>query len=285
MTTPVTPAMIRELRERTGVGMSKCKEALDQAQGDMELAIENLRKSGMATAVKKEGRETKEGLIGCAESREAMALIEVMAETDFVVKNERFGQFLANLAQEAATSKVSSLETFMAQPYSADKTLTVEQYRTTLVQTLGENIQIRRLKLVPKKPGHSYGVYLHLGGKIGVIVEVSGAGEEALAKEIAMHVAAAAPEYVSPEAVPEAIQAQEKEIARSQIQGKPAAIMDKIVEGKLKAFFAENCLVLQKYIRDDKMTVGELVAHRGKEVGKPLAIASFTRWNVGQQKE
>jgi elongation factor Ts len=284
MTVQVTPAMIKDLRERTGVGMTKCKQALEEANGDMDLAIENLRKSGMATAVKKEGRETKEGLIASSDTKDVIALVEVMAETDFVVNNERFRQFLINMAEEVASSKPASLEAFGQQTYSKDPSMTIEQYRATLVQTLGENIQIRRLKTIDRTDDVSVGVYMHLGGKICTVVEIKGSnGEEALAKDIAMHVAAASPEFLSPEFVPASVIESEKEVARGQMVGKPANIIDKIIEGKMKAYYDESCLVCQKYIKDDKMSVADVVSKRAKETGKPLTVAGFTRWSIGQK--
>jgi elongation factor Ts len=279
----ITPAMIKELRERTGVGMGKCKEALEEAKGDMELAIANLRKAGMASAVKKEGREAKEGMIGVAENDQAIALVEINAETDFVVKNDRFKQFLENIAEEVAQTNPPSLDAFLQQKYSKEPSLTIDQYRSTIVQTIGENIQIRRILTLKKMPDHSLGVYSHLGGKIVTVVELTGSGnEEALAKDIAMHIAAAAPEYLSPEKVPPEIINQEKDIARGQIQGKPAHIIDKIVEGKVNAFYDAATLVRQKYIRDDTMTITDLVNKRAKESGKPLVVTNFIRWSVGQ---
>lgn len=281
--TAVTPAMIKELRDRTGVGMGKCKEALDEAKGDMELAIANLRKAGMATAVKKEGRETKEGMIGIAENGDLIALVEVNAETDFVVKNDRFKQFLDSIAHEIAKTNPTSLETFLQQKYSKDPALTIDQYRATVVQTIGENIQIRRLAILRKGADRSIGVYSHLGGKIVTTVEIAGSNkEEALAKEVAMHTAAAAPEYLSPEKVPQEVLAQEKDIVKGQIQGKPAQIVDKIVEGKINAYYDANCLVRQKFIKDDTITITELLKKQAKDQNKPLTITSFTRWVVGQ---
>lgn len=283
MTTQITATMIKELRERTGIGMGKCKEALEEARGDMELAISNLRKAGMATAVKKEGRATNEGMIGMAEDGSAVVLVEVNAETDFVVKNDLFSKFLKNIVQEILATKPASLEAFLQQKYSKDSGLTVDQYRATVIQAIGENIQVRRLLVVPKAANKSVGVYSHLGGKIVTLVEISGsAKEEALAKDIAMHVAAAAPEYVSPEKVPESVIAQEKEIAASQIKGKPENIVGKIVEGKIKAFYDASCLVCQKYIRDDSLTIAELVNKRSKESGATLTVTNFLRWTVGQ---
>lgn len=283
MTKPITPAMIKELRDRTGVGMGKCKEALEEAKGDMELAISNLRKAGMATAVKKEGRATNEGMIGFADNAKTIAIVEVNAETDFVVKNDRFKQFLDHIAAEVAATNPSSLEAFLNQKYSKEPALTIDQYRATIVQTIGENIQIRRLITLQKNSNKSIGVYSHLGGKIVTVVEIEGSGsEEALAKDIAMHVAAAAPEYLTPEQVPSHVIEHEKEIAKSQIHGKPANIVDKIVEGKMNAYYDQACLVKQKYIRDDSLTIHDLVAQKAKQTGKPLKITNFIRWSVGQ---
>lgn len=278
----ITAAMIKELRDRTGVGMGKCKEALEEAKGDMELAIANLRKSGIATAVKKEGRAANEGMVAASEKEKVIGIAEVNAETDFVVRNEKFQQFLSAIAEEVALTKPASLETFLKQPFSKDKGLTIDEYRATIVQAIGENIQIRRIAFLEKSPKKSVGVYSHLGGKILTVVELSGvSGEEALAKDIAMHVAAAHPEYLSPENVPSSVINQEKEIAKGQVQGKPAHIIDKIVEGKLNAYYDAACLIRQKYIRDDSISIADLVAKRSKETGKPLILSSFIRWSVG----
>lgn len=280
---PVTPAMIKELRERTGVGMGKCKEALDEANGDMELAISNLRKAGIASAVKKEGRTTNEGMIGTSENGKTVAVVEVNSETDFVAKNDRFKEFLLNIAAEVAATNPASLEAFMGQKYSKDGSMTIDQYRATVVQTIGENIQIKRLLIVPKSSSKSVGVYSHLGGKVVTLVEIEGSNaEETLAKDIAMHVAAAHPEYLSPEKVPAEQISQEKEIAKSQIKGKPENIIDKIVEGKLNSYYDAVCLVRQKYIRDDSKSIQQIVEERSKEVGKPLKVTNFIRWSVGQ---
>ena len=283
MSQPITASMIKDLRERTGIGMGKCKEALEEAKGDIELAISNLRKAGMASAVKKEGRATNEGLIGVAETPAIVAVVEVNAETDFVVKNDLFRTFLENITNEVAATAPASLEAFLQQKYSRDSSLTVDQYRATIVQAIGENIQIRRILVLPKATAKSLGVYSHLGGKIVTIVELTGSDKEvSLAKDIAMHVAAASPEFLSPESVPSHVIEQEKEIAKSQLAGKPANMVDKILEGKMKAFCDANCLVCQKFIRDDSVSIADLVNNKAKSAGTPLVVASFTRWNVGQ---
>lgn len=278
----VTTGMIKELRERTGVGMGKCKEALEESKGDIELAIANLRKSGMASAVKKEGREAKEGMITFAERDDVIGIVEVNAETDFVVRNERFQQFLKDIAEEVAATKPESLEVFLKQKYSKDPSLTIDEYRATMVQAIGENIQIRRILTLKKDASHSIGVYSHLGGKILTVVTLAGTnGEEAIAKDIAMHVAAASPEYLNPESVPQSIIANEQDIAKGQMQGKPAHMLDKIVEGKMNAYYDTACLTRQKFIKNDSVSIAELVAARAKEIGKPLTLASFIRWNIG----
>ena len=283
MAAAITPALIKELRERTGVGMAKCQEALKEANGDIELAIANLRKSGMASAVKKEGRETKEGMIGTFENDHRIAFVEVNAETDFVVKNDRFKKFLEDIVEEVANTNPPSLDAFLQQSYSKEPGLTIDQYRATIVQAIGENIQIKRILTLQKNPEHSIGAYSHLGGKIVTAVEVTGSDKaEALAKDIAMHVAAAAPEFLSPEKVPEAIIDSEKEVAKGQMQGKPAFVMDKIIDGKINGYFDANCLTRQKYIRDDSITITDLVNQKAKEIGKPLVLTNFIRWSVGQ---
>jgi elongation factor Ts len=281
-TTVVTPALVKELRDRTGVGMAKCKEALDQAHGNIEEAISILRKAGMTSAVKKEGRLTKEGMVLAHEAGDVIAVVEVDAETDFVVQNEKFREFCKNIAEEAAKTKPASVEAFMQQPYSKDPQITVDQFRSLLIQTIGENIVVRRLELFPKKPDQSIGIYSHLGGKLLTAVVLEGPGEEALARDIGMHVAAVAPEYLSPESVSQEVIANEKEIAKVQVQGKPAHIMEKILEGKLNAFFDLSCLTRQKYIRDDTCTVADFVKKQGASRGKNLKVLGFLRWVAGK---
>jgi len=281
--TQVTAEMVKELRARTGVGMGKCKEALDQAKGDMELAIANLRKAGIASAVKKEGRETREGLIGSFEGSQAIALIEVNSETDFVAKNDGFQKFVLELAEEVAQTNPSSVDAFSSQVYSKDKSLTIDQHRAVIIQKIGENLKVQRLAVFSKGPDLSIGIYSHMGGKIVVVVEITGgAGEEALAKDIAMHVAAESPTYLTADEIPASIKEQEEDIARNQVKGKPENVMGKIVEGKLNAFYDQVCLTRQKFVKDPNTTIEQLVEKRGKEVGKPLKIKRFVRWQVGE---
>ncbi len=281
--TKVTPDMVKELRERTGVGMGKCKEALDQAHGNMEEAITLLRKAGMASAVKKEGRETKEGVIGHAEDSDAIALVEINSETDFVAQNDRFRQFVRDIAEEAADTKPASLEAFLSQKYSKDPSVTIDQYRALVIQSLGENIQIKRIGIYPKGKDRSLGIYSHMGGKIVTLAEIQGAsGVEALARDIAMHIAAESPDYLNSDEIPADVKAREEEIARSQITGKPENIIGKIVEGKMKTFYASVCLLDQKFVKDNSITIADLVAKEGKSLGKPLVLRRFIRWKIGE---
>lgn len=283
MAVQITPDMIKQLRERTGVGMGKCKEALEEAKGDMELAISNLRKAGIASAVKKEGRTTNEGTIAIAQNAKTIALVEVNAETDFVAKNERFQEFSRNIANEVAATAPSSIDTFKKQKYSKEPGLSIEDYRATVVQTIGENIQLRRLKTFAKAPNKSIGVYSHLGGKLVTVVEITGSNTaEALAKDIAMHIAAAQPDYITEKDVPETVIAQEREIAKSQVKGKPDNIVNKIVDGKIEAFYNAVCLNRQEYIKDHSLRIADVINKHAKDTGKPLAITAFVRWNVGQ---
>jgi elongation factor Ts len=283
MTQEITADMVRDLRERTGVGMGKCKEALVLTQGDMEKAIDHLRKAGMAAGVKKEGRETKEGLILTAEDSTTLVLAEANVETDFVAQNDRFKHFLHDIVKQALESRPKSLADLMDQPYYKDKSITLDQYRNLVIQALGENIQVRRLEVIHKHANSSYGIYSHMGGKLVVLVEVEGASDqEGIAKEIAMHTAAENPDYLKPEEIPPHVLAREEEIGRSQVQGKPDNIVDKIVAGKIKAFTEQVCLIHQKYVKDTSVTIQQFLEICSKKVGKPLSIRCFWRWKVGQ---
>ena len=281
--TQITAEMVQQLRNRTGVGMAKCKQALDEAKGDLELAIANLRKAGIAGAVKKADREAKEGTVVSATNNQRLVLVEANAETDFVVKNEIFQQFARDVADEVLKSGTANVDELMTAHWSKDKSLTIDQYRAITMQKLGENILVRRIMVIERSPNASIGVYSHSGGKIVTVVVVEGAqGEEELAREIAMHVAADAPEYLRPEDVPANVKAQEEDIARAQVKGKPDNVIQKILEGKLKAFYDQVCLVSQKFVKDPSVSVGDRVEQRAKAISKPLKISRYVRWAVAQ---
>lgn len=283
MSEAITMDLIKELRERTGVGMSKCKEALVLSEGDMEKAIDHLRKTGMAAGVKKEGRETKEGIILTKEDEESLIVAEANVETDFVAQNERFVQFLQDVLDQALKAKPESLEALMALPYEKDPSITLDGYRNLVIQALGENIQMRRFEVLPKGSDRSFGVYSHMGGKLVVIVEIAGASDEqAMAKELGMHIAAESPEYLNREEIPAEVIAREEDVARSQVKGKPENIVEKILTGKIKAFSEQVCLLNQKYVKDSSKTVEAVLQEHGKSAGKTLSIRRFLRWQVGQ---
>ena len=279
----ISTQMVIDLRKRTGVGMSKCKEALIEANGDIEEAIHILRKKGIASAVKKGSRETNEGIIGVAETNEAVFLIEVNAETDFVIQNERFKSFLEMMCNEIRQTAPCSVEAFLQQKCSERPSSTIDEYRAEVVQALGENIQLKRMKEWKKAPNTSLGIYSHMGGKIVCLVAIEGSGDEQLlARDVAMHVAAESPDYLNPEEIPSEALAKEEEIARSQLQNKPQDILNKIVQGKLNAFYEQVCLTRQKYVKDPSLSVSDYVSGEGKKRGKTLNILYFARWQIGE---
>ncbi len=279
----INAQMVMDLRKRTGVGMSKCKEALVESNGDIEEAIHILRKKGIASAVKKGGRETNEGMIGIASNNTAHFMVEINAETDFVIQNDRFKAFMDDICSEIAESAPKSVEDFLSQKYSKNPQLTIDEYRADIVQTLGENIQIKRIKEIKKAENGSVGLYSHMGGKIVCCVEIKGSdGVEALAKEVAMHVAAESPDYLNPEDIAQDVIDKEEEIARSQLKNKPPEIMDKIINGKLNAFYEQVCLSKQKFVKDSSITVGKYIQDQGKKIGKDLSLLNFERWQIGE---
>ena len=278
----ITASMVQELRKRTGVGMTKCKEALVESGGDMEAAIDFLRKAGAASAVKKSARETNEGAIGFVENEAGIALVEVNAETDFVTQNDLFKEYLTDVCNEALHSKQNDVAAFLEQQHS-NKGETIEEGRIALVQAIGENIQIKRVAFMPKQQSHSYGIYSHMGGKIVVAVELAGSDScDTLARDVAMHAAAEGPEYLRPEDVPSETIERERAIAQEQVKNKPANIIDKIVDGKLGAFYDQVCLPRQKFVKDPSVTVAQYVESEGKEKGATLTISAFIRWQVGE---
>lgn len=279
----ITSAMIKDLRERTGVGMSKCKDALVRADGSIDKAIEILRKEGMTSSVKKEGRETKDGFIDFAQTDDTIALIELSSETDFVAQNERFKFFLADLCNQAANTKPADLSELLLQKFESDESITVDEYRNILIQKFGENIQIKRMEIIEKDGNCSYGIYKHMGGKIVTIVEIEGSNDALeIAKEVAMHVAAERPDFLSPEDVDPSVLEKEKDIARSQIKNKPENMIEKIVEGKMKAFYDSACLLNQKFIKDTAISVKQFVDRAGIQRNLTLSIKRFWFWKIGQ---
>ncbi len=274
----ITASLVKELRERTGLGMMDCKKALVETDGDIELAIENLRKSGQAKAAKKAGRTAAEGTIRVLVSDDGKkaGIIEVNCETDFVGRGEilqGYADAVLKTAFEAGETDVAKIAELTLNGDSAS----VEEKRLVMVQEIGENIQLRRVELVEAADG-VVGQYIH-GGKIGVLAALK-AGNEELAKDVAMHVAghAPAPVVVNPDQVSEELVAKEKEIfvAQAKESGKPDDIIEKMVTGRVKKFLAEISLTEQAFVKDPDTKVGALVKGAGAEV------VSFVRFEVGE---
>jgi len=272
----ITAAQVKELRERTGVGMMECKKALEATNGDMQLAIEELRKSGSAKADKKAGRVAAEGIVivKTATDGKGAVMIEINSETDFVARDENLLSFADAVAKTALAAKVKQVEALSALPLTGSNN-TVEEARQALVAKVGENINIRRLVLIDSASA-TIGTYSH-GSRIGVLVELDSDNAD-LAKDIAMHVAASKPLVISQEDVPQDIVAKEKEIfmAQAATSGKPQEIIEKMVGGKLKKFLDEVSLLGQPFVKDPEVVVSSLLSkNRAK-------VVSFTRFEVGE---
>jgi len=271
----ISAAQVKELRERTGSGMMECKKALVDAAGDMEAAVEILRKSGLAKADKKAGRVAAEGLIlvELSDDRRRAAIVEVNCETDFVAKKEEFQDFAAKIAQRVLKDAPQTMEALLALPLT-DGGASIEESRKELIAKIGENINVRRYTLV--ETNGILGAYLH-GTRIGVLVEMKG-GSEDLAKDVAMHIAASRPVCVTEAEVPAELVEKEREIfaAQAEQSGKPADIIAKMVEGRIKKYLAEVTLVGQPFVKDPETTVGKLLSKAGAEV------LSFQRLELGE---
>jgi len=267
----ITAALVKELRERTSAGMMECKKALTETQGDIEAAIELMRKSGQAKADKKAGRVAAEGRIEIAIDGPTAVIAEVNSETDFVAKDPSFQAFAAECAAAALDSGVTDVASLMEVERDGQ---TLETRRAALIAKIGENIQMRRFERV-----HTDGVlgaYLH-GSRIGVLVSLSG-GDESLAKDIAMHIAASRPICVDADQVPADTVEKEREIFRAQAQesGKPAEIVEKMIEGRIRKFLAEVTLVGQPFVKNPDQTVGQLLKEKG------ATVTGFVRYEVGE---
>ena len=261
----INASMVKELRERTGAGMMECKKALTDAGGDMEAAIEAMRKSGAAKAVKKAGRVAAEGRIVIAESGGSAAVVEVNCETDFVAKDENFVRFADEVAARVLATRPADVEALMDGEQ--------ETRRADLVAKIGENVQVRRFD-VAEAP--VIGTYLH-GTRIGVLVRMTG-GDEALARDVAMHIAASRPVCVNETDVPADLLEKEREIFSAQAaeSGKPAEIVARMVEGRIKKYLAEVTLLGQPFVKDPDTTVAKLLSSKGAQV------EGFVRYEVGE---
>jgi elongation factor Ts len=272
----ITAALVKELRERTGSGMMECKKALVETDGDIEAAIENMRKAGTAKAAKKAGRVAAEGVIviKTADGGGEAVMVEVNCETDFVAKDENFTEFADNVAATVLGSDVQDVEALQELPLAGAGDQTVEQARQQLVAKIGENTSVRRFTRF--RPRGTLGNYLH-GVRIGVLVDVTG-GDAGLPRDLAMHIAASRPVCVDEKAVPQEMLDKEKEIFAAQAaeSGKPPEIIEKMVAGRLQKYLKEITLLGQPFVKDPDKTVEKLLKEQGANVH------SFVRYEVGE---
>jgi elongation factor Ts len=271
----VTAELVKELRERTGAGMMDCRKALVATGGEINAAIEKRRMEGSAKAVKKAGRTAADGMVAVAAASDAVAMVEVNCETDFVARREEFQAFANAVARAALQERPATLEALAGVKAGAQ---TVEDLRTAAVQKTGENITLRRFELV-QGAGGPLAQYIHAGSRIGVVVALE-KGDAELGRDIAMHIAAQRPQYLQPADVPAAVQDAERKVIAAQTAeqaaGKPADIVTRMVEGKLRKFLSETTLLGQAFVKDPDQTVEKVLAARGG------AVARFVRFEVGE---
>jgi elongation factor Ts len=285
----ITAAMVKDLREKTGAGMMDCKNALNEVEGDIEAAVDWLRKKGLSKAAKKSGRVAAEGLVGAATRGENGVLVEVNSETDFVARNEEFQALVKTIALVALEKGETDVDALKNQHYPGDAG-TVADAIANAVATIGENMTLRRVSALKVSQG-VIGQYVHnsIGdglGKIGVIVALESTGDKdaltELGRKIAMHVAAAGPLALDASGIDPAVLEREKNVLREKNAGKPANVLEKIVESGLKTYFKEVTLLEQAYIHDNAKTVAQAVAEAAKTVGAPVALTGFVRYGLGE---
>lgn len=290
----VTASMVKELREMTGAGMSDCKNALVEADANMEKAVEILREKGLAASSKKAGRLASEGIVGIylSEDNKMGAIAEVNSETDFVAKNQVFKDYVAAVAKQASTTSAKDMDSFFAEKWSLDTSFTVKEALSQQVAVIGENLNIRRFEKFEKAQSGALVSYIHGGGRIGVLLELACEKEDAILEEmgknVAMQIAALNPKFISTKDVPTDFVAKEKEILTQQAMndeknaGKPANIIEKMIEGRLNKEMKEICLIEQPYVKDGDLTVKKYIDSVAKEIGAPIEITRYVRFETGE---
>jgi len=278
--TQVTASDVKLLREKTGAGMMDCKKALTETGGDIDAAVDFLRKKGLSAAEKKAGRVAAEGLVTALSEGDAGVLIEVNSETDFVSKNEMFQGFVSQLASLALAKAPADVEALLATDYGNGKS--VAETLNELIATIGENMNIRRL-VYEQVAGGVVATYVHAGGKIATMVGISGAADnttQALARDFAMHVAAASPQYINRDQVATDAIKREREVLseRAKSTGKPAEIVEKIVDGQMNKYYADVCLLEQGFVKDPDQTVGKVL----KAAVNDADIVAMHRFQLGE---
>ncbi|WP_105618025.1 translation elongation factor Ts [Vallitalea okinawensis] len=284
----ITASMVKELREKTGAGMMDCKKALNETNGDIEKAVEFLREKGLAAAAKKAGRVAAEGLVKTvvSDDHKVGAIVEVNSETDFVAKNEDFQVYVKEVAEQALNTKAANIDEFLSEAWSAEASKTVKDVLVEKVAKIGENLSIRRFE---KIDNNTVVVdYIHGGGRIGVLVELECSEPNAaifeMGKNVAMQVAAINPKYLSREQVSKEYIEKETEILKQQAlnEGKPEAIVEKMVVGRLNKQLKEVCLLDQAYVKDGDLTVAKYIANTAKEAGVEVTLKNFVRFETGE---
>lgn len=287
----ITATLVNELRKKTNVGMMECKKALTETNGDIDAAVTYLRERGMMKAAAKADREATEGIIAARLSADGKTgiLLEVNCETDFVSRNESYVKFVDQIADTLAASSAKTLEEALAEKIEG---LAVEDFVKAKTLELGENIRLRKFERFDLQDGGAIAQYIHMGGKVGVLLEVSASSGETAAKEgfrdlvkdITLHIAAAAPKGLSREEISEEAIEAEKNIYRAQLaaEGKPAEMIEKIVMGKIGKFFSEAVLLEQAFVKDPETTIKKLVEQAGKDLGDSLVVKRFVRFGLGE---
>jgi elongation factor Ts len=285
----ISASMVSELRAKTGAGMMDCKKALTEVDGDIDKAVDILRKKGLSAAAKKAGRAAAEGLIVADGAGNSGVLVEVNAETDFVAKNDGFVNFAKGVAETALKDAPADMEALLACAFPGTGR-TVAEEQTHQIATIGENINVRRFSRF-EVPAGKVVSYIHGIGKIGVMVELATDSTDdkvaALGRNLAMHVAAANPQYLNRDAVPAEVVEKEKEIMRAKAKesGKPDNIIEKIILGQINKFFGEICLLEQAYVIDPDLKVGKVVEALAKELGTEITLPRYERFQLGEGVE
>ncbi|HIT87611.1 MAG TPA: elongation factor Ts [Candidatus Coprocola pullicola] len=288
---------VKELREMTGAGMMDCKKALEEANSDMDKAVELLREKGLAASAKKAGRIAAEGIVEIylSDDNKVGAIVEVNSETDFVAKNQKFRDYVAEVAKQAANSSAANMEEFFAEKWESDTAFTVKEALSQQVAVIGENLNIRRFERYTRQNSGALVSYIHGGGRIGVLIELACEKEdtalEELGKNIAMQIAALNPQFIATKDVPQEFIDKETEILTIQAKedpknaSKPDNIIAKMIEGRLKKELKEICLIEQAYVKDGDMTVKQYMDSVAKQIGAPIEITRYVRFETGEGLE
>lgn len=271
----ISAKLVKELREKTGAGMMDCKKALTETDGDLDKAIDYLREKGIASAAKKADRIAAEGAVHVASKGNTGVIVEINAETDFVARNEMFQELVSNIANHILEVKPADLDELNNSELDGKP---VSDVMTEAVSRIGEKLTLRRFEIVEKTDADAFGEYLHMGGRIGVLALVEGVTDVDVAKDVAMHAAALNPKFVSKDQVSQEELNHEREILKQQAlnEGKPANIVDKMVEGRMRKYLEEICMVDQPFVKDSDQTVGAYLKSKGG------TLANFVRYEVGE---